>query len=101
MIIDILLTLVLITLIYIAILFRILWPDIRTYLIWNTRYQGVEYEGAVTRRKSTKPPGVASKTESKGRSIKPVDDLVDITELDFETGYKALEALGVDDGSKG
>lgn len=67
------------------------WQKVSVFLTWNTRYENSEYETAITERKSIKPPAVASITTKKGRSIVPTDDLVDLADLDFETGIKAIE----------
>lgn len=69
------------------------WQKISTFLTWNTRYTGAEYEAAVSRVKTHKPAGPPSITERKGRSIVPADELVDITDLPFDQASKAVEDL--------
>lgn len=69
------------------------WRKVSVFLTWNTRYQTAAYEQAVTTpkvRKQTLPP---QKLTKHGRELKHQDDLVDISELDWETGYKALEDI--------
>lgn len=66
------------------------WQKISIFLTWNTRYTGADYEKAVTTAKITAPPVPPSKTEKKGRSITPVEDLVDISDLPFDTAYEAI-----------
>jgi len=70
------------------------WQKISIFLTWNTRYDGADYERAVTSAKPGKPFANPIKTEQQGRSIKPVDDLVDLADLDFETGAAAVEEAG-------
>lgn len=67
------------------------WKRVSTYLTWNARYISADYEQAVTTRKPGKPAGEPSKTEQNGRAIKPVDDLVDLADMNFEDGIKAVE----------
>ena len=83
-----------IVLVYIAILLTLLWLKLRVYLLWNTRYQGAEYESAIKRPKKTKPIGEPVQTKHNGRSIVPSDELISLDDLPFEDGYKAIEALG-------
>ncbi len=70
------------------------WRKISIYLTYNTRYESAEYEKAITATGVRKPAAPASKTQQRGRSIKPVDDLVDFADLDFETAAKAIEEAG-------
>lgn len=69
----------------------LIWKKVNLYLIWNTRNESLEYEQAITQPKFRKAPVPASKTEQRGRSIKPVDDLVNLEDLDFDTAVKAIE----------
>jgi hypothetical protein len=71
-----------------------MWKKIDTYLTWNTRYDSVDYEQAVTTPKIKRPAAPASKTEQRGRSITPVPDLVDIEDMPFEQAYEALSKVG-------
>ncbi len=71
----------------------IAWQKISVFLTWNTRYESLEYEQAIKKPKTYTHPEKASKTEQRGRSIKPVDDLVDLEDLDFETAVKAVEEI--------
>jgi hypothetical protein len=70
------------------------WQKVSVFLTWNTRYEGVEYEQAITTPKIKRPSAKPSKTEQRGRSITPVEDLVDLADLDFDTASKAIESLG-------
>lgn len=94
MIVDILLSIILVIIIYTAVLFTLMWLKLKVYLVWNTRYEGAAYEEAITTPKVRKPSLPAKQVNVAGRAIKPVEDLVDLADLDFETGYKAVEALG-------
>ena len=89
-----LLTIIAICLVLLTTALGMLWRKIDVYLTWNTRYEQTEYETAVTKPKFRKPAAPASKTEQRGRSIKPVEDLVDFADLDFETHAKAIEEIG-------
>jgi hypothetical protein len=72
------------------------WQKISIYLTWNISYEGREYEAAITAPKLRKPPAKASKTEQKGRTIQPVDDLVDLADLNFDNkdAISAIEEMG-------
>lgn len=90
-----LLTLILVCLVIILIGGFLLWGKVNLYLTWNTRYDSAEYEQAITTPKRRETPVKASKTEQRGRSIKPVDDdLVDLADLDFDTAITAIEQAG-------
>lgn len=67
------------------------WQKVSVFLTWNTRYETSEYERAVKTPKTVRPAVPPSITKRKGRSIVPADDLVDLADLDFETGIKAIE----------
>lgn len=70
------------------------WNKISVYLTYNTRYSGAEYELAVTNRKTPKPNGQPSIAEQRGRQVKPVEELVDMADLDPLVGMEAVERLG-------
>jgi hypothetical protein len=70
------------------------WQKISIFLTWNTRYTSEEYQTAITTPKMTKPSMKASKTTRNGRELKQQEELVDLADLEFETGYKAIEELG-------
>lgn len=70
------------------------WQKISLFLTWNTRHDSLEYEQAITRPKLKKTPKEPSRTVSRGRSISPVDDLVELSDLDFETAISAIEQAG-------
>lgn len=70
------------------------WQKIEIFLTWNTRYDATNYETAITRPKRTKPATAPSITEQKGRQIKPVDDLIDLEDLDIETAMSVVERVG-------
>lgn len=89
-----LLTLITVCLILLTVGLALIWRKIDVYLTWNTRYDAQAYEQAVTTPKIKRPTMPASKTEQRGRSIKPVDDLVDFGDLDFETAATAIESAG-------
>lgn len=67
---------------------------INTYLTWNTRYEQGDYERTVTTPKLKLPTREATKSKQKGRSVTPVEDLVELTDLDFNTVVKAIEEIG-------
>lgn len=70
------------------------WQKISIFLTYNTRYETVEYERAITTPKLKKPLAKAVKTDQRGRSITPTDDLVDIDQIDFDVAAAAIEKLG-------
>lgn len=71
------------------------WKKIELFLTWNTRYTASSYEQAVTATgKPPKPSLPAKKLDIRGREVKQTDDLIDITEVDFETGYDAIAKMG-------
>lgn len=69
------------------------WQKVSVFLTWNTRYESVEYEQAVTSPKRHRPSAPPSKTEQQGRKIMPVDDLVDLADLDIDTAVKMAEEV--------
>lgn len=89
-----LLTIIAICLVLLTVALGVLWRKIDVYLTWNTRYDAVDYERVVTAQKLKKTPASASRTEQRGRNIKPVDDLVDLGDLDFDTAVQAIESVG-------
>lgn len=89
-----LLTIITICLVLLTVALGMLWRKIDVYLTWNTRYDSVDYEQAVTTPKVKRTAQPASKTEQKGRSIKPISDLVDLSDLDFDTAVQAIESIG-------
>lgn len=93
-IITIFLILIFMQILALMIALSLAWRRISIYLTWNTRYQTADYEQAVVGAKPRKPAEKASKTEQRGRAIVPVDDLVDLADLDFETAYKAIDEAG-------
>lgn len=88
-----LLTLIVVCQIILVIAGALMWKKVNYYLIWNTRNESLEYEKAIQTPKIRRPAGKPSKTEQKGRTVKPVDDLVDLQDLDFETAVKAIEDI--------
>lgn len=86
-----LLTLIVVDLTLLVIGLSLAWKKINIYLTWNTRYETVEYEQAITAPKFKRSAAPPSVTEQRGRSIKPVDDLVDLGDMDFETAVTAIE----------
>lgn len=89
-----LLTIIAICLVLLTTALGLLWRKIDVYLTWNTRYDSVDYQESVTTPKIHRPAAKASKTEQRGRSIKPVDDLVDLGDLPFEDAITAIEKAG-------
>lgn len=67
------------------------WQKIAIFLTWNTQYNSAEYQTAITTPKIKRVPVPPSQTEQRGRAIKPVDDLVDLADMDFETAVSAIE----------
>lgn len=53
------------------------------------------YKEAVQEQKTKKPPLKAVKQKLRGRSIVKSDDLIDVADLPWEEGYKAMEDIGV------
>jgi hypothetical protein len=85
-----LLTLILAELTVITVWLISIRDKITAYLTWNTRYNSAAYEREIATQKSKKPSLKANKEEVKGRNVKTSDDLVDLSDLDWETGYKAI-----------
>lgn len=71
----------------------LMWQKISTYISWNTNYQTAEYQRSVTTSKKPTLFSKPQKVEQKGRDLKNTDDLVDLADLDWEKGYKALEDI--------
>lgn len=67
------------------------WQKVSVFLTWNTRYNAVEYEQAVTAPKAKRSKDKPIRTEQRGRTLRPVDDLVDLTDLPFNDAYAAIE----------
>lgn len=91
---DIFLILIFVTMLIFGFLAFLAWQKIAVFLTWNTRYASSEYEQAVQSMKTRKPPLPASKTVVKGRTITPVEELVDLGDMPFEQGYDAIAAIG-------
>lgn len=72
------------------------WKKVEVFLTWNTRYNSESYEKAVTAvGKIPRPPHLeASKTQQKGRQVKQVPDLVDITQIPFDDAFNAVAEMG-------
>jgi hypothetical protein len=88
------LTLILITLIVVDyLLFKIkgILDEINGL---NLNHQSEAMTLAVQEQKSKKEPLKAIKQVIRGRSITKTEDLVDMSEVSFEDGYKALEDIG-------
>lgn len=92
--ITILLTLIFVTLLVFGFLAFLAWQKVSLFLTWNTRYEQADYERTITIPKLKRPTKEVSRSEQRGRSIKPVDDLVDLVELPFDTIVKAIEEAG-------
>lgn len=93
-VIEVFIILIFVTLLIFGFLGFLAWQKIALFLTWNTRYDSAEYEQSMITPKIRKPIIKASKTEQRGRSITPVEDLVELTELDFETAASAIEKAG-------
>lgn len=91
--INVLLGIIIVELLVMFTMGVVAWRKVKVYLTWNTRYQTSEYEQAIQTPKFKKPSLPAKKLKQKGRTVKNQDDLVDITDLDFDTGFKALEDI--------
>lgn len=70
------------------------WQRVSVFLTWNTKYDTVDYQNAITTPKITHPYMPPSKTEQKGRHVQQVPDLIDITEVPFEEGFAAIVEAG-------
>lgn len=93
--IAVLLILIVLLLIVSMFLVYIAWQKISIFLTYNTRYETVEYERAITSPKVKKHSGKPIKTEQHGRAITQADDLVDIDQIDFDVAAKAIEEIGM------
>jgi uncharacterized protein YpmS len=60
----------------------------------NFQQQSESITQAVQEQKSRKEPLKAVKRIIRGRSVTKSEDLVDLSELSFEEGYKAVEDIG-------
>lgn len=88
------LMLIILLLIGVTVMGLLMWQKLSTYLTWNTRYQTADYEKTIATPKMPKPFHKPTKTVERGRSIKPVDDLVDLGDLDIDTAMNAIEEAG-------
>jgi uncharacterized protein YneF (UPF0154 family) len=71
------------------------WRKIEAFLTWNTRYNSSAYEQAVAATgKFPKPKLDPVKTENRGRQVKHTDELVDLTELEFDKAFDAVAQIG-------
>lgn len=77
----------------ISVAMYLMWQKVSTYISWNTNYQTAEYQQSVTTPKKATLFSKPQKVEQKGRDLKNTDDLVDLADLDWEKGYKALEDI--------
>lgn len=85
---------ILITLGIIAVFNILTYNRISRLLIVNGAYQAEEYRNAVASQKVKKPIMKAVKQDKKGRDVTKQEEYVDISDLDFETGYQAIEEAG-------
>lgn len=71
-----------------------LYNQITRLLTMTGEYQAEEYRKAVAIQKAKKPSLPPVKEQTRGHNIAKSDDLVDIADLDWEEGYKAVEEVG-------
>lgn len=90
----VILSLILAVLLIYGFLAFLVWQKVSLFLTWNTRNDSAEYEQAITKPKIKLPTRKPSKSEKRGRTITPVDDLVELTDLDFDVAVKAIEEAG-------
>lgn len=88
-----LLLLIFILLTGLTVFVYIAWQKVSIYLTYNTRYQSAEYELSATtpRKKASVAPSI---TQKKGRVVQNVDELIDIQDMEFEEGYRAVTEIG-------
>ena len=89
-----LLVLILLEQTIVVILLASLWSRISTYLNWTEYHETEDYINEITKPTNNKPSLKSTKQEKRGRDINKTDDLVDIADIDWEEGYKALEDIG-------
>lgn len=87
-------SLLLATLAVVAIFMIMLYTKLSQMMLFNGAYQAEEYRKAVAQQKVKKPSLPVVKEEVRGRSIVKQEELVDIADLNWEDGYKAVEELG-------
>lgn len=77
------------------------WQKVSIFLTYNTRYDSAQYELDITHPKPKKPFLPAAKTEetNRGRSVKQVDELLDLDEVPFEDAVTAIESIGEGNGA--
>lgn len=90
----ILCSLMLAALVIIAVFSILLYNRVIQLVSLNGAYQADEYRKAVTVQKHKKPTLPAVKITSRGRSVTQTDELVDVADMPWEDGYKALEEIG-------
>lgn len=90
---DIFLILIFTTMLVFGFLAFLVWQKISVFLTYNTLYQGADYQQEVTRTKLPKVHLPPKKTETKGRAVKDVPDMVDLADVDPELGMEAVERL--------
>ncbi len=83
-----------------ALLIVIIWylygisKTLNNLLSLNIGQVSDNYKEAVQEQKTKKPPLKAVKQKLRGRSIVKSDDLIDVADLPWEEGYKAMEDIG-------
>lgn len=90
----ILCSLILGSLILVAIFSILLYVRMTKLIMINGAYQSEAYREAVAVQKTKKPSLDPVKEVMKGRRITKAEELVDIADLPWEEGYKALEDIG-------
>ena len=89
----ILTSLILTCLVVMAVFSVMLYTKLTALLVINGAYQAEEYRQAVAVPKHAKPKLPVVKQDRRGREIEKQDDLVDMADIPWEEGYKAVEDL--------
>jgi hypothetical protein len=71
----------------------LMYNKLMRLLVINGAYQSEEYRKAVAIPKNKKPNLPFKRETVRGRNIEKSNDLVDIADLPWEDGYKALEDM--------
>ena len=87
-------SLILIVLGIVATFSILLYNRISHLLIINGAYQSEEYRNAVAVQKMKKPPMKPVTQVKRGREVVNQDEFRELSELDWETGIKAVEEAG-------
>lgn len=90
----ILCSLILVALVIAAVFSILLYNRLGKIQLISGSHQSSEYAKSVATQKHKKPALKPVKQVVRGRSVTNTEDLVDIADMPWEDGYKAMEELG-------